>query len=130
MYLTDHVRVDGKSKSARMSTGPHNPLYSVEPGDGTHYEVAPRGNIIIACVGEMDDDGRSSKIMLHTDSGHVSVMGTPSEYTKDVLVYFAKLAAGWDVPEPGVLADRRQAYLDDAKARRSGQDFSSEPEEG
>ena len=90
-------------------------VWCIEPGDGTHYELAFRGDVVIAASGSLDEYGAAHGIILFDSGGRDCSNWQPygrrptTEYTTNVLKFFATMALGYDAPEPEELASRRPA---------------------
>lgn len=119
MHLTDlkHVREDKPAVVRKQITDKGATLYSVEPGDVTHYTVLMSNEgIAAAWVGRPDDiesavaASRTCVLFVNDSRDGAVELARPAKatvYTQELLWYFCELALGLDMEEPEGLAMRR-----------------------
>lgn len=111
-HLT-HVRDDRPACQLKPGYPAIRPVWVIEPGDATHYELAERGDMVFACVGHIDAPVNGILVLLAPGNpqGHrfmrVIEVNKPSEYTVAVLTYYASIALGVEAEEPIDLSARR-----------------------
>lgn len=84
-------------------------LWSVEPGDATHYTVEVSGRVAMAFVGtDLRFESERQRVAVVFDGQVVSQPRGNNQYQIDILVYLAMLALDIDYPEPTGLVERRK----------------------
>lgn len=109
--LMNLMTFDGQRRAAQYDATAD--VFKMEPGDMTHYElrIGARG-IAQACVGDIyaEQSGLFVSRIPHYDDDElvVAIYGRVSEYTRDALTYFCKLALGIPCDEPAAFTQRRR----------------------
>lgn len=86
-------------------------LWSVEPGDATHYtvDVEVSGRVAMAFVGtDVQFEAERQRVAVVLDGRVVTKPRGNNQYQVDILIYLAMLALDIDYPEPDGLAERRR----------------------
>lgn len=109
--MLEHLRAidGGPAMTAEVHYVAGYTVYSVEPGDATHYTVHVYGHhLAIAHVGPKGYT-REAKDMAMAGTVEACPSGK-SQYTCEVLVWLANLALGRPTKEPAEITRRREEW--------------------